>query len=181
MGSVLWMLMPWCIGKNLTYCYISASNLLKWCTVPWNKSWFVIAFVSHVLPSMMSARQWSCLWIAFTHIVQGCLIDSRAIIWLMSDNSWNKFFLASLNGWAWCMPTGSLFGQPTFIFVIERSCCSCLEHWTWPGSHLINIFELIIEILWKLFLLYQFWWSSHVTNLQMSQQLTCRVMCKIVT
>ena len=45
-----------------------------------------------------------------------------------------------------------------------------------------RVYELIIEILLKRFLFWLWiWWSCQVTILRMSQQLSCRDMCKIVT
>ena len=45
----------------------------------------------------------------------------------------------------------------------------------------LRVYESIIEISWKSsLLLFLFWWSCQVTNLLMSQQLSCCDMCKIV-
>ena len=50
------------------------------------------------------------------------------------------------------------------------------------GNILQNAYEVIIEILWKFFVLYfLFFWSNQATMLHMPRQLSCRVMCKIVT
>ena len=53
-------------------------------------------------------------------------------------------------------------------------------HFTW-GPFYKPFMRPTIEILWHLLLFqFWFWWSNQVTNLHMSQQLSCCDMCRIV-